>query len=106
MFTKKEGVQSTYTLTNIVFNPENHRITNYSKAEVEGLAAALKADPNSKITVQAYTMDGKNAKENKELSKTRAMVVHDMLVTLGVPEKQISAEGLGDGVNKVLVKVN
>ncbi len=91
---KKKQVGEAYTLNNISFNPENHKITNFSKAEIEGLAAALKSNPDSKITVNAYTADGENEVKNKALSKLRAKVVHDMLVTLGVPDKQISAKGL------------
>lgn len=101
----KEGVNATYQLTNIVFNPENHKITSFSKEEVEGLAAALKAEPNSKIIVQAFTNDGKSDKENKSLSKTRAEVVEQMLTTLGVNSRQISSEGMGAGENKVQIKV-
>lgn len=95
MVTKKEGSNSNYTLSDIVFDKENNRITNFSKAEVEGLASALKANPTGKIVVRNYTSDGGDDKENKKLSKTRAQVVHDMLVTLGVSNKQISFKGLG-----------
>lgn len=79
-----------YSLQKITFNNENHRITNFSKNEVEGLAAALKAHPDSKIQVQVHTKDG------GDVSKKRAEVVHDMLVTLGVKDGQISYKGMGD----------
>lgn len=91
--TKAEG--ETYTLTNIEFDKESHRITNMSKEEVEGLAAALKDLPASRIQVQVHTADGKNKKECKEVSALRAKVVKDMLVTLGVSEEQVSAKGMG-----------
>ncbi len=96
MISKKEGASANYALSDITFNPENHRITNFSKAEVEGLAAALKANPDSKVSVNNYTADGKSDGENKKLSKTRAEVVHNMLVALGVKNKQISFKGLGN----------
>ena len=95
MFKKKAGTETTYELSQIKFNPENHRITDFSKNELDGLAAALKADPNAKIKVQSYTSDAKNKLANKTLSNTRAKVVHDMLVTLGVNKDQISFKGLG-----------
>ncbi len=60
-----------------------------------GLAGALKENINGKIEVQVYTNDGKSAKESSSLSDTRANVIRDMLVTLGVDEKQISAKGMG-----------
>ncbi len=90
LFSKKEKVGSTYTLTDIEFNKENHRISNFSKAEVEGLAAALKAYPDAKIQVQVHSKDDGNSTED------RAKVVRDMLVTLGVDKGQISAKGMGD----------
>ncbi len=95
MIKKEAGVKTDYTLSNVVFNKENHRITNFSKAEVEGLAQALKANPKGKVTVAVYTNDGKNEKESKKISEKRANVIHDMLVTLGVPKGQISFEGKG-----------
>lgn len=88
MFSKKEAsFGKTYEMSKITFDPASHRITNFSKNEVEGLAQALKAYPDSKIQVQVH---------GTESSKDRAQVVHDMLVTLGVSDKQISAKGMGD----------
>jgi outer membrane protein OmpA-like peptidoglycan-associated protein len=95
MIKKEANATTNYTLSKLEFNPESHRITSFSKAEVEGLAAALKANPDGKIVVSGYTNDGKNDKENMSLSKIRAEVVHDMLVTLGVDKNQISFKGLG-----------
>jgi len=95
LFKGKEKVGSTYLLTKIEFDDTSHKITDFSKGEVEGLASALKEMPDAKIKVQVYSNDGKDDKENKEFTKMRANVVHDMLVTLGVKENQISFEGMG-----------
>jgi len=95
---KKEGAPvANYTLNNITFNTENHKIENFSKNEVVGLANALQTYPDSKVKVQVYTNDGDDNVKNKELSKSRAEVVRDMLVTLGVDKKQISFDGMGAG---------
>jgi outer membrane protein OmpA-like peptidoglycan-associated protein len=95
---KKEGAPvANYTLSNITFNRDNHKIENFSKNEVVGLANALKAYPDSKVKVQVYTNDGDDDGNNKKLSKSRAEVVRDMLVTLGVDKKQISYDGMGAG---------
>lgn len=96
MIVKKEGAEKTYALSNIQFKPENHMISNFSKAEVEGLAAALKENKTGQIEVQVYTADGKNAKDNSMRSDKRAQVIRDMLVTLGVGKDQIKAVGMGD----------
>ncbi len=107
MFKKKaEGAAvSAYGLSQIKFDTESHKITSFSKQEVMGLAAALKAYPDSKIQVQVNTNDGADGKENEKLSKIRAEVVHDMLVTLGVSDKQISFKGMGQGADNVSITV-
>ncbi len=96
MLVKKAGAKTSYGLSKIEFNKENHKISNFSKAEVMGLAAALKANAKGKIEVRVHTNDGKNAKDNNSLSETRAKVIRDMLVTLGVSKGQISAKGMGN----------
>lgn len=105
MLAKKSGVMTSYSLSDIEFNIENHRISNFSKAEVEGLAQALKANEKGSIEVQVFTNDGKNDKENKMLSEKRATVVKDMLVTLGVNKGQISATGKGS-TNEAKSQIN
>jgi outer membrane protein OmpA-like peptidoglycan-associated protein len=95
LFKSKEKVGSTYSLSRIVFDDESHKITNFSKNEVEGLANALKSLPDAKIQVQVHSTDGDSNKKNKEFTKMRAEVVRDMLVTLGVNKKQISFKGMG-----------
>jgi len=84
-----------YELPEITFEKDSHRINGMSKADVEGLAAALKEHPEARIQVQVHTADGKNNTENKKLSGLRADVVKNMMVALGVSEDQISAKGLG-----------
>lgn len=97
MFKKKTSGEAVaaYSLTNIEFD-EAHKVVNFSKNEVLGLASALKAYPDSKIKVQVAGGD-------KKTSKMRATVVHDWLVTLGISDKQVSAEGLGEGADKVSI---
>ncbi len=105
MFTSKEKVGTTYALSRIVFDTKSHKITDFSKAEVEGLANALKTIPGAKIQVQVHSNDG------DDNTKLRAQVVKDMLVTLGVDKGQISSKGMGDtdatkaANNKVEIKV-
>lgn len=103
MFKKKKSGEAVaaYTLSQIVFDPESNRITDFSKNEVQGLAEALKATPDAKIKVQVSSADG----ADKGVTKDRAKVVHDMLVTLGVADKQIDAEGMGAGDGKVNIVI-
>ena len=97
---KKSGAPvAAYSLNKIQFDDESHMIKSFSKIEVEGLAAALKANSDAKITVQATGGD-------KATSKARAQVIHDMLVTLGVSEKQIDAKGMGAGDENYSIVIN
>lgn len=96
MLNKEAKAENIYTFSRIDFKEDDHRISYFSKPELEGLAAALKSIPNGKMQVQVYTDNGKNDAENKSLSKLRAKVVHDMLVTLGVKDGQISFKGMGN----------
>ncbi len=90
-----KAIGTIYPLPDIKFNKDSHRITNFKKEDVEGLAASLKDNPASRIQVQVYTADAKSRSENKKISNLRADVVKQMLVTLGVNVEQISSKGMG-----------
>lgn len=86
MFSKEAGAESSYNLNDITWD-EGHKITNFSKEEIQGLAAALKGNKDAKIQVQV-------AAGEKKTAGLRAKVIQDMLVTLGVAAKQISSKGM------------
>jgi len=90
-----KAVGTIYPLSEIEFDKSSHRITNFKKEDVEGMAASLKDHPASRIQVQVYTADAKSRAKNKEISKLRADLVKSMLVTLGVNKDQISSKGMG-----------
>lgn len=90
-----KAVGTIYPLPDIKFDKDSHRITNFKKEDVEGLAASLKDNPASRIQVQVYTADAKSRSANKKVSVLRADVVKQMLVTLGVNDDQISSKGMG-----------
>ncbi len=110
LFKNKDKKGTTHTMQAMTWKGDTHKLANYSQAEMKGLVAALKADPDAKIEVQAYTGD-KKGKANKELSQMRAQVVTDMMVTFGVPKDQISAKGMSSkddakaAVNKIEILV-
>lgn len=93
MISKKEGAGNSYALSQVEFKDDGHLIKNFSKAEVEGLAAALKANVKGKIEVHVHSDDGKDKKASEKLTDMRANVIRDMLVTLGVDKGQIKAVG-------------
>ena len=63
-----KAVGTVYALHDIAFDKKSHRLVKMSKEEVEGLAAALKDHPASRIQVQVHTADGKNKSECKEIA--------------------------------------
>jgi len=92
LFKSKEKVGTTYLMSKIVFDEKSHRITDFSKGEVEGLAAALKEMPDAKIQVVVHGV------AEQDVTEKRAEVVKAMLETLGVGKKQISVKGMGSDI--------
>lgn len=90
-----KAVGTIYPLTEIKFDPKSHKITDFKKEDIEGMAASLKDHPASRIQVQVYTADAKSRSKNKEISRLRADLVKNMLVALGVSKDQISSKGMG-----------
>ena len=99
MFKKEKG--TSHTLQAMTWKDNSHKLAGYSQEEIKGLVAALKANPNAKIEVQATSAEG-----GKKLSKMRAQVVRDIMVSLGgLPDSQISAKGMGEGSDKIEIVV-
>ncbi len=90
-----KAIGTIYPLSEIKFNPKSHKITDFNKADVEGLAASLKDHPASRIQVQVYTADAKTKKDNRKISSDRAELVAGMLIALGVNKEQVSFKGMG-----------
>ncbi len=99
LFTTKEKIGSAYGLSDISWDPKEHTIETYSKAEVEALARVLTQYPDAKLRVEV------GGSEAKTVLNKRANVVHDMLVALGVADKQISFKGVKGGADKTSIVV-
>ncbi len=84
-----------YVLTDIKFKEGSHLVKAYSKPEFMALIETLKEHPEGRIQVQAFTSEGKNKMECKELARLRAEHVKSMIVTLGGNKEQISSKGIG-----------
>jgi len=83
-----------FTLHDITFDPTSNKITDYNKDEVMALASALKADPDAKVEIQAFSNAGKNAIANKGIATSRAALIEQILTTLGVKSSQLSTKGM------------
>ena len=79
----------------IAYQTEGSGLAAASKAELSAVAAAIKACPDAKVTVTGHTDNTGDDEINVPLSKNRAEVVADYLVSQGVPAGSVSADGAG-----------
>lgn len=66
-----------------------------AKERLNQVAEALKTTSN-RLVVEGYTDSRGDSVKNRRLSKARAEVVRDFLVSRGVSEEQVAAVGLGE----------
>ena len=78
------------------FSTGKTELTPESTAQLNNVISILKAYPQVKIKVGAYTDNTGLPANNKKLSQERANHVKDQLVKLGITADRISAEGYGD----------
>lgn len=88
----------TTVLQEIHFATASARLTAESDALLEGLATALKAQPDARVEVRGHTDSMGDAESNRELSARRAAAVRDALVRRGVAPVQVRAVGYGEDV--------
>lgn len=81
---------------NIYFNSAKSTIKTESFADLDKLAAILKAHPEVKATIEGHTDSQGDDKMNLDLSKARAKAVKDYLVGKGVDADHLSSEGYGE----------
>ena len=79
----------------IAYQTEGSGLAAASKAELNAVAAAIKACPDAKVTVTGHTDNTGDDEINVPLSKNRAEAVADYLVSQGVPAGSVSADGAG-----------
>jgi outer membrane protein OmpA-like peptidoglycan-associated protein len=80
----------------VIFASNKSDLLPTAKAKLNQVADALKkSDPNSKFEVDGYTDSRGPAQLNQELSQRRAEAVRNYLVSQGVPDDKITAQGLG-----------
>jgi len=70
-------------------------LTDASMNDLNAIAEKLKARPNVRVTIAAYTDSSGSAELNKKLSLKRAGMVKDMLVAKGVAPENLKPVGRG-----------
>lgn len=84
-----------FTFRNLRFNSGSAAITGATAAEVDNLAAILKAYEGVNVVVEGYTDSTGNAASNVTLSENRANAVKNRLVAAGINGDRIVTKGLG-----------
>jgi len=67
-----------------------------SDAQLNNIAAVMKACPNTHLTIAGYTDNVGSEPSNEQLSKDRANAVAAQLVADGVSRDRITCEGYGE----------
>jgi outer membrane protein OmpA-like peptidoglycan-associated protein/opacity protein-like surface antigen len=77
------------------FKVGKSELTEASMNDLNGIAEKLKARPNVRVEIAAYTDSSGSANLNERLSLKRATMVKDMLVAKGVAPENLEAVGRG-----------
>lgn len=78
------------------FETGSANLTADSKAQVDNIAAILKAHPSTRIKIGGYTDNTGDAEANLKLSDARAKAVTAALEATGIAADRLEAEGYGD----------
>ncbi|KYG71137.1 type IX secretion system PorP/SprF family membrane protein [Roseivirga ehrenbergii] len=79
----------------ISFGSGSSNLTESSLTSLDKVAALFRENNNLKLAIRGYTDNSGNADSNLQLSKERADSVKEYLISKGVTENRISAEGFG-----------
>ena len=95
--TKQESRGLVVTLpSGIFFDSGKSTLKSGAKKTLDRIAQQLTGDSAIKVVVEGHTDSTGSAEKNKALSEKRAQAVRDYLVSKGVPDAQITAEGKGE----------
>lgn len=82
-------------LKGLEFNDGSAILTAGAKQVLNDVSAKLQRYPEVRLAIMVHTDDQRPAEESKALSKKRANVVVNHLVSLGIDSARLSAEGYG-----------
>jgi outer membrane protein OmpA-like peptidoglycan-associated protein len=90
------AVNATMVLNNVTFRSGSAVVLAAARAELDKVAIAIKAAPNSRWELGGYTNSVGAAAANQRLSLRRANAIKAYLVTKGVPAASLTAVGYGE----------
>ncbi|MES2818396.1 MAG: OmpA family protein [Pseudomonadota bacterium] len=84
------------TLGDVLFDAGRAELKNDANRTVLKLVQFLQLNPRRTVRIEGYTDGQGDAQENLELSRSRAQLVADVLLDLGIDEERIEVQGLGE----------
>lgn len=95
--TINENQEQIYVLQGMTtFESGKATLTERAKKELKELAEIIKKYPGSVWRIEGHTDSQGSAAFNKKLSQQRADAVKRFLISVGVPDKMLIAEGMGE----------
>ncbi len=80
----------------VTFFTASTKLTDESKAILDRVAAAMKANPNRRLGIIGHTDSQGDADKNVKLSYARAQACADYLASKDVPSNQMEVAGMGE----------
>lgn len=85
-----------FNFDRINFETGSAKLSVESREQTKNIADILKAFPDVTLKIGGYTDNTGDSKSNLKLSQDRAMAVKKAIVSEGIEEKRLDAEGYGD----------
>lgn len=98
---KELKVGEAYTINDILYATSSAELSSKSKFILKGFARFLKENPTITVAIQGHTDDVGDDAKNMQLSENRAQGVKAYLISLGISDKQLEAQGFGETKPKV-----
>ena len=86
----------TIILQGVNFPPGNATLDRVSRTALEDIFISLVLNPDLQVEIAAYTDNTGDPEANRELSLRRAFAVKSWLVKLGIPDRRMTAVGMGE----------
>ena len=87
-----------YRLNDIKFASDSYQLSEKAKLVIDEFILFLGEQPRIKVDIQGHTDNAGNAEDNMTLSKNRAKVVYDYLVSNGITSSRMAWHGFGQTI--------
>jgi outer membrane protein OmpA-like peptidoglycan-associated protein len=77
------------------FDPNSSEVSEAQIPSIEAAAADLKANPEQKIRIEAFSFSGDSLSDNRKQSLSRAMAIRQRLVKMGIDPSRIEINSRG-----------